>query len=797
MEGSKTTSEGEEFYDSGYVDDERSACNRITFDKDKFYGREQELAILHRHFDRVFRENTNASQSKSCSTSSKSSIVILHGSSGSGKSFLVHRFVDELGRKLNKGDGTCEPFLFLSGKYEDLQAADPFYAIIQVFTGLCRFLLQEGEHQKETLQRIRISIQEKLGSDAHALSSIIPDFEKVIGPTDAVTITPSNNFSDNGWNRILYLFQKLMSALCDVGHPIIVFLDDLQWADAASTKLLRALLRDSSLNNFMFIGAMREEEKENVKEMEAFLGGIETGNGKLVEKIDLLNLNLGELGVFIADSLELDVEECQPLTAFVYDRTRGNIFFAMQMLEELERKKFLTFSVITFRWEWNLTEIDNAGVLSDNIDDAVAGKLHRAPKRLRRALILASYTRSTFDVQTLHSLMTEDGSVACSSKELVQLLDYAVQEGFLTNTVGSTTYRFAHDRIQQAAYSLVKAGATRNKLRVSIGEQLFMLVQDRTDEDWMLYVAADHLNSCSIDGVDFLLLTRLNYLCGKKAFSVAAYAPASIYLRLALKALRKVNQHWQHHYYLSLGVYRALCDVEFSLGNSKYGDEVAMEIKEHTMTFEDRLPTIFSQAVAKGKQERYVDAYAIIQGALVDLRAIPRRHHAFHMIKDMNFVNKTLKMKNDTDILGLKRLRDERKKTIVKFLAEGQLRAFQEGNTVEFMFCCLRVLRITLKYGLSAEGASSFAAWGVFLENSRNDHSGALRMAKLAKHILERVDVTERDNKRIAAMTLLCLGFYIEPWSCSREEILTSFHIAHKVGSNECTELVLLLPFDI
>jgi predicted ATPase len=316
-----------------------------------------------------------------------------------------------------------------------------------------------------------------------------------------------------------------------------------------------------------------------------------------------------------------------------------------------------------------------------------------------------------------------------------------------------------------------------------IGNLLFALAIQEDGEEWMLFVAADHLNSCSIRGGDSLQLARLNLCCGEKANSVAAYVPASVYLRLAIKSLRKIDNHWACQYDLSLRIFRALCDVELCLGNFVSGDELAREVIGKAQNLQDRLPTFLSLAIAKGRQDQHGEAYELCQRALLDMKAVPKRHHAFHIFKDNFLIKRKLKRYSDYDILLFPRLKNERKKAIVQFLAEGQLRAYYCGDMVAYMFCCLRGLRIAFKYGISTASAYAFAAYGLFLDSVCGDHRGALRMARVARQILTRVEDTV-ETKSNKALALTVLSYYIEAWSCSRDHVLSTCHLAHQVISS-------------
>jgi predicted ATPase len=387
--------ESHDFYDDGYEDDDESLNNRIVFSQDKFYGRQDELEILHGLYNRLFIQGTVTSSRKALLVA-ESPVAIISGYSGTGKSALVYRFIDEL-------EGQVQPFFFLAGKYEDFQRTDPFSAIVDAFSGFCKFLLQDSE--KKSKERVRDAVTKALGSDVNALITLIPDLKEIIGTAEGEALSgAATNASENAWNRLKYLFRTLLKAICDEERPIVLFLDDLQWADSASLGLIGALLQDKSLRHFMFIGSIRANEVDKEHPLNKHVESIES-TGKKVERIDLLNLSFDDIGVFVADTLCLDVEETRPLTEALYGKTRGNIFFSMQALEELQRANVLYYSLITFRWEWNLDGLKLETGLSDNVIDAVVAKIQSAPEKLQKALVVAAYTRSSVNIETLGILI--------------------------------------------------------------------------------------------------------------------------------------------------------------------------------------------------------------------------------------------------------------------------------------------------------------------------------------------------------------------------------------------------------
>lgn len=809
---------GHDFYDDGYdnEDEELTQNNRIVFDPRKFFGRKEELHVLkdayyhqlllssgdsrHQPENNSMKVNTGSSTSTSSPPAASSSshsgppVIIIEGFSGNGKSSLVRRFVEQINE--DGEDNHVQP-LFLSGKYQELQGGDPCSGILDALSGLCDGLAEQedggGKARKQSqLARIRMAIRTALGDEVDALTAVVPGLARVMGESvdessgkrsPSPNTTPQGDTPPNGnfsWNRMRYLFQKLFVALCTEDCPVILFLDDLQWADAVTLGLMVSLLQNKSLQHFMFIGALRGNEVGKDSELNTMLHDIETTPEpfRSFTRIELLNLSIDELGEFVADTLHLSEEETLPLTEIIYGKTRGNIFFSMQLIEELHRRNILFFSVISFRWEWNLEEVEFESDLSENVIAAVASKIQSLPEKLQRSLIIASYTRASIDVRTLLELLTAD-SFVIDAKELVGLLDIAVLEGLLFNTVGSDVYKFAHDRIQQAAYWMVPSGKERDELRILIGRKLVQLYSKPDAKDWMVFVAADHLNSCTSHGQDRATLVQLNLVCGERAFTLAAFVPASLYLRLALKSLRKLDDNpWESHYDLCLRVYRGITDIELCLGNPS-GFDLGKEVISRARSLDDKIPTYLSLVRATGQKEEHAEALALCQDALFQLKAIPTRLRTIHFLKDAHIVKRLFRTHSDYDILLLPSCQDRAKATIMEFLTEYALRSYHCGNKQEFVFCVLRAVRMAFQYGLSGSSAHAFASYGVYLQRTGSTAECPLRMARLARKVLERTDPHSRPTN---SLTLVTISFFLEAWSLPRENIMESLKDAQKSG---------------
>lgn len=443
----------------------------IDFSKLNLLGREDELGHLQDVYKHV-QLGGSSRKAKMTSSSSRNdnenenetSIVMVRGLSGTGKSTLVKQFMDDIDRRSQFPGGPIKPF-FLYGKYDDLSGDDPFSALVDAFSDFANMLVEGGN--KDELERVRKDINDSLGDEANYLTTVVPALRKVISDSESDYDLGSK---ENAFNRIKYLFQKFTNAISTKTRPVVMVLEDLQWCDKASAQLLQALLTDYDLKYLLFIGSYRSDE---VVQDNSFYDCLRVVSvSQRIKQIKLVNLSIEELGGFISDALNIDVKEAETLIQLVFKKTKGNIFFAKQVLDELHRKGFLEISQTTFRWEWHLDNCDLDNILSDDVLQAVTAKLQSSSERLQRALLIAAYTRSTIDFDTLQKLMELDGCPV-KAKVLIKILDKAVLDGYLQNSMGSKSYSFTNDRIQQAGRLLVEGTNANFETHISSFSTIF------------------------------------------------------------------------------------------------------------------------------------------------------------------------------------------------------------------------------------------------------------------------------------------------------------------------------------
>ncbi|WP_437982107.1 AAA family ATPase [Sorangium sp. So ce117] len=473
----------------------------------KLYGREHDIEALTAAFERALEGSRES--------------VLVSGYSGIGKSSLVQEILKPLARQRG---------YFTSGKYDQYNRDAPYSAVIQAFDGLVRQILTESDTR---IQRWRSAVLEALGPNAQVVCDVIPSLYHVVGPQPPVpALDPLE--AQNRLNRCFLLF---VSVFARGAHPLVLFLDDLQWIDAASLGLLRSLLADDSLEALFFCGAYRDNE---VSPGHPFVRTIEELEhaGLVVRDIVLAPLARPHLLQMLSDSLTCD--DCGPLVDAVQKKTGGNPFFVKQFVRSLHDHGVLTFAAGS-GWRWDLARID-ALAYTDNVVDLMARTIARLRPEAVEALKLAAAIGNRFELGMLATVSE------CSPEEAYGRLDPAVSEGLVTP--GREGYHFTHDKIQEGAYAMIPV-ADRPAFHLRIGR----LLAGKLDlsESQSLFDVVGHLNSAGdlvSDPAERLSLARMSLDAACRAEDSAAFGAALRYLELGL--LRLPEDAWTSQYPLRL-----------------------------------------------------------------------------------------------------------------------------------------------------------------------------------------------------------------------------------------------------
>lgn len=749
---------------SSFSSDRQSASrelptSRLSFSSNRFYGRKSELQQLNDAYFRLVNPDFDY----------KAQMVLIGGYAGTGKSTLVRRSQSVLQQE-QQGN----KHFFISGK-ADQQRQDPFRSIAVAFSELSTQLVETLS--EEELDQLRQRLLEATGGEGHIVVDIIPELGKVMGTSSATTTTASHNRRNSG-HRQKYVFHRFIKALCTQEHPVVLFLDDLQWTDALSLDLLTTLMTDSSLQHFMLIGAYRDNEVDAQHPLTTQLEQIRK-KGTTFASLQLGSLSKECIGQLVSEQLKMEPSEVHELTEAIYSKTEGNVFYAVQSLQMLERTGILKYNNGTFRWEWDIARIESEMNMSDNVVDIVVANLERLSDELRNTLLIASFLRSSFEIHVLQELM-KSAQDPIDPEAMVQLLDVAVTEGLLENAIGTTKYRFGHDRIQQAAHSLVD-GHERDELSVLVGFRLVEMAAADGGEDWMLFMGANYLNSAPRhliqSSTDPVRLARLNVEVGTRATQVSAFVPAAEYFRLAVDDMEEISERWSLYYDLCLELYTTASEIEFCIGNFDRGHLLAQEVLFNAESAWHKFPARLSLAEGLGSHERHKEALAVQIEAVQLLGEYPKRFHIVHILKLLSETKKAFKQFTDEEILNFPVMTDPTKLMAMNVLSDMAVRAFFCKKIGVALTCTLRGIRMMFEHGLCSASYHLIASYGLMLAGPFGDVDAGRRMGALVSKLADHLACKDHE-----ARSLFVVGAFIEAWNTPLTIVLGTFKRAYQSG---------------
>lgn len=492
---------------------------------ERLYGRTSETAQLLESFNRVAERGLPE-------------LVLIGGVSGVGKTALVR----ELYKPLTKERG-----LFSSGKFDQHKRDVPFSTIAQAFRETVRYALTEPE---ERVNQWRSDLREALGLSGGLIAALVPEVELLVGAQPAV---PELSAADEQ-KRFDSVFRKFVEVCARREHPLVIFLDDLQWADAASLRMITNLVCDPGPLHLLLIGAYRDNEVDSAHLLSKLIAELRKSTVPLHE-IALPPLSTGHVSALVSDALGCSQDVSAPLVRLVFDKTRGNPFFAVQLLKSLYHEKLLSFNMANGCWEWDLPGVDAVGY-SDNVVDLLLDKLRRLPASTREMLVRKACLGNRSDVQ---SLLT----VVDTSPELLEAdLSRAVEEGLLVRMDDGV--RFLHDRVQQAAYSLLNE-QERAATHLSIGRSLLRAFGDVDERIFDIVNQLNHGIALLTDPVELLQLSELNLSAGGKARSSTAYGAAIKFLSTGIDLLP--SDCWENNFALAYDLHFERAECNWLLSN--------------------------------------------------------------------------------------------------------------------------------------------------------------------------------------------------------------------------------------
>ncbi|MBD2108621.1 EAL domain-containing protein [Nodosilinea sp. FACHB-13] len=560
---------------------------------EKLYGREEAVAAVLATFERVSTAEATGSE-----------LVLVAGYSGVGKTAVVN----EVQRPIARQQG-----YFIQGKFDQFKRNTPFAGFLTALQGLMQQLLSEPEAQ---LQAWRTGILAALGANGQLLIDVIPGLEQIIGPQPPV-VELSGQSAQHRFNQ---LFQNFVQVFAAPQHPLVMFLDDLQWADLASLQLMNLLLGDLQCPHLLLIGAYRDNEVSPAHPLMLTLDTLRQ-SGTTINTITLEPLSAASVNQLVADTLVCPVLLAQPLADLVYQKTGGNPFFATQFLQVLHQEGTIVFDPVQGAWQCDLGQARRAAI-SEDVVAFMAQQLQKLGPSTQEMLKLAACIGNPFNLGTL-ALVSElpetDVAIALWSalelglvlpqSEIYTLLEPegSLEPALLPLDRPELSYRFLHDRIQQAAYSLIPTDQ-RSQTHLTIGQLLWHKSSPAQREE-QLFTIVNHLNegqALLIAAAEREQLAQLNLQAGRRAKTATAYSAALDYLRQGI-ALLPANT-WGQQYDLTLALHQEITEVAYLCTDFEQVEYWAGLTVRHAYNLLDQLPVYEMRLLADRAQGNYLAA---------------------------------------------------------------------------------------------------------------------------------------------------------------------------------------------
>jgi predicted ATPase/signal transduction histidine kinase len=664
---------------------------------EKLYGREQEVETLLAAFDRVVTLGTGE-------------LVLVSGYSGVGKSSVVN----ELHKVLVSPRG-----LFAAGKFDQLKRDIPYATLAQAFQMLVRQILVKSEAEVEHWRQILL---EAVGPNGQLMVNLIPEVEFVIGKQAPVAELPPQEAR----GRFQLVLRRFLGAFARPEHPLALFLDDLQWLDAATLELLERLMTDPDVRHVLLIGAYRDNEVSSSHPLMRTLTAIREAGAKMRE-IVLSPLGLEDVGRLISDALRCARNSAAPLVQLVHERTGGNPFFAIQFLSSLADEGLLRFEHAS-GWIWDLDRIRAKGY-SGNVVDLMVGKLRRLSGTTQSALEQLACLGNMAEFATLSVVFGQ------SEEEIHTTLLEAVHNGLIHRLEGS--FAFLHDRIQEAAYALIPE-SQRASAHLRIG-RLLMASMPAGQVGEHLFDVANQLTRAAellIDHNEKAQVAAIDLRAGRKAKASAAYASARAYFVAGMALLDESD--WNREYELMFSLFLERAECELLTGDFETAEQLIERLLPRGRSKVDEATVYHLKVqlhILKSEIQQTVDtALTCLRGLGIDMPAHPTDEQ---VRAEYEAVWRALNGRTIESLIDLPLMTDPELRAAMMVLSVVNAPAY----FIDFRLFCLQachMVKVSMQNGMSGDSANAYCNLGVILGSVFHRYNEGYRFAKLACDLVEK-----------------------------------------------------------
>lgn len=678
----------------------------------ELFGRQRENKLLQEALHR--RTHT---------TNAKPELILISGGSGSGKTSLAKN----MKATIEKGGG-----YFVMGKFDQLKRPEPYAPLVAAMTDFLMLVLERGPAvAAATKKSILQALQNESTYDISVLTSILPALQNILGPNhhrenkgyppssstgsiDSVSYQPKTSLQTSNKDpqkRQKAIFSKFVRACCSIQRPLVLVMDDLQWSDSGCLELLETLASDTLCHGLALIGICRSNEVSLTHDFAVVLRRLEDERNTTITNIEVGSLVLEATNILVSKVLLSSKEKCRFVANTIHNKTGGNIFHILELLKAMSQANVLkTNPDNTHEWLWDddvwTSELD----VTNDVVDLVIRQVEKLPRVCQTLLSTAACLGAELDEFLL--LRAMDGE---SPQQVHKALRLCVSNGMITKEPGvSSHFRFKHDRVQQASYYLIPE-KEKSRFHVTLGRKF---IQNLTDFELSSYVflVVDQM----IRGVENITdedeKVKVTVLClqaGQNAVLSSDFRTALKYFELGESLLDK-RRKWVDHYHLVLTLYNAKAETFCCIADFENMEKCVDSIFMNARSFDDKLRGYHLRISALGSLGNLREAILLGLEVLERLGEPTIKQHLLNLVAKLVTVKRMLWRKTDLDILNLPDITDP-----IKLSAMGILNMLFTYCYISdqklFPFIALRMVYISLKYGVSAISCMAFASYGILL----------------------------------------------------------------------------------
>lgn len=726
----------------------------------KLYGREIELETLTKTFDNL--------------QNSEVKLILVSGYSGIGKTSVIK----EMYKKIMDKRG-----YFISGKFSQLERNNPYSAIISAFRGLINNLIAEYKN----IELWKHFLTEALGANGRIMVDLIPELKQIIGEQPEIPVL--NPIEER--NRFQMVFRDFIKVFSQKNHPLVIFLDDLQWCDFSTMDLIKYILTSVDVNYLLIIGAYRDNEIREGHPLIQMLDEVRDGLGSsnFLDQIILEPLQEHAVNQMVADTLKRHCKDTSLPSSYIYRKTKGNPFFVSQLLISLHQKGIFKFNEDRLQWDWNLDEIEKVQI-SNNVVEFLIETLIELPQDVLKVIKIASCLGNYFDLKTLYLISSELENIPeviwiAIKKDFIvpennkyKLLNMPKEE-FMKSDI-DIKFRFSHDRIQQAVYSLISEN-DRVLIHRKIGKILFTTYAAQNNMASNIFEVINHMNIAkdfTQDKNERIELVNLNYTAGIKAKANSAYDIANNYFMVGktILSIEEWKEYPERFYRMSY----ELAETKFLAGNLEEAFELCTDLMEAaTNTIE--------KARVYALKAKILDLRGEKREAVIDEIRKGLKLLDFYLPEDITEIDQKfgesigkmlayLEKSQVEDLVNLPKMTDENKIMIMNLLFEVQPATFQSYPPLNFLIQ-LTMFEMALSYGTTEVSCKNYTECGIILGSILSNYEMAYKLSQVAFALLEKYKA-----KSFEAGCYFIFAAFITHWKVHYSEGLDYYDLSVKRG---------------